>query len=76
MRHHEAGLLDNLITVQDQVEIERARGARMRPLAPEAILDLEQSGQQRSRIEGGLPYDGCIEETRLVADADWRGVMK
>jgi hypothetical protein len=51
MRHDEAGLVEDFIAVQNQIEVDGARSARMRPLAPEPLLDLEQSCQQRARVE-------------------------
>ena len=53
----------------------RAR-ARVRPLAPELPLDVEQARQQRASVERGLPYDHTVQECRLLTDADRRRFVK
>ena len=42
MRHRQARLVDDRGAEQDQVEVQRARGARIRPLAPGLPLDGQQ----------------------------------
>ena len=76
MRDAESLILDHPIPIQNQVEIERARGARVRTLASHLALDAEKDGQQIARHEGGVTDGHRIEEAGLLANADRRGVVK
>ena len=47
VRHAQAGLVDRLVAVEQQVEVDRARAeARARPLATQGLLDGEQPIQE------------------------------
>jgi len=47
MRHAQAGLVDRLVAVEQQVEVDRARAeARASPLATQGLLDGEQPIQE------------------------------
>ena len=70
MRHPEARLLDHGIPIQDQIEIERAVRARVRTLAPESLLDLQEPLEKLPRRERRLPDRRRVQKSRLFADAD------
>jgi hypothetical protein len=72
VRHAEIRLVEHGITVQNQIEIERARCACVRPLSSELALDFEQALQQRAGIERCLSDDDAVQERGLIADADRR----
>jgi len=46
MRYDEISRIDDVVVVQDQIQIERARGTRKRSLAAQSLLDVEQSDEQ------------------------------
>ena len=66
VRHHEARLVEDLIPKQHEIEIERARGARSRPLASALLLDREQRLEQITRAERRLADGNGIQEPRLL----------
>jgi hypothetical protein len=76
MRDDQSLLLDDAVPIQNQIEIEGAGGAWMRPRAAEAPLDREQRLEQRTRRQRRVPDGGGIEKPRLVADADRIGVVE
>src|SRR5690349_13170158 len=70
MRYGQTRLADDLLPVQEEVEIDRARpvprtGAR----APELALDVEQHGEQVLRAERGVNRRDTVQKRRLVAIA-------
>ena len=63
MRHGELRLVDDGVAEQDQVEIQRPRGAGVGPLAARFPLDLQQLAEQRAGIERRLA-DGAAFRKR------------
>jgi hypothetical protein len=49
MRHDEIRRIDDVVTVEDQIQIERARRAGKRPLTTESLLDVEQCREDLAR---------------------------
>ena len=77
MRDDEAGLVENLILVDEQVEVDRARAeARAVACASELALHVEQAVEQRAWLERGLEPGGAVEEARLVEVADRIGLAE
>jgi hypothetical protein len=72
MRNFKAGLRENEIAVQENVEVEGAgavgdsRGA----ITAEEAFDEKKGGEKGARRERRVKGDDCIEEARLVWDAD------
>ena len=46
MWHDEAWCIDDLVVVQDQIQVEGTRRARIRALAAELFLDIEQEHEK------------------------------
>ena len=65
MRHDQPGLVDHGLPKQDQIQIERPRRVRGRPLPPTLALDPEQGVQQRPRRQRRLPDGGGVQIQRL-----------
>src|SRR5436190_617472 len=76
VRNLEAGLVDLLLPVKQEVEVERARALFRggEAVAPECPLQLEHGAEQAAGREGGLELDGAVQESRLVDVADGLGV--
>src|SRR5579871_982486 len=71
MRDGEPGLVDLLVSVEEQVAVERARAVLARsPGAAEALLGREQPVEELASRERRLELGGAVEEERLRADAD------
>ena len=67
MRHLEAGLVDALVPVEQQVEVDRSGAARRpSPDASELGFDREEPVEQAARRERRFECDGAVEEARLV----------
>jgi len=71
VRHDEAGALDPLVPVQEEVEVERA-GAVLpgAPVAALAGLDLEEESEELLRAEGRAPHGDGVQEVGLGRPAD------
>ena len=54
------------VAVQQQVEVERARGIAKLALAAMAVFDIQQRIQQCARSEGGFHLGHGVDEIRLV----------
>ena len=67
MRHAEVRFVDDGVTEQDQVEIQRPRGACVGALAARFPLNRQQLAEQRAGIERRLPDRDGVQKTRLVA---------
>ena len=64
MRHDEPRLVDTSIPVEDQIQIERPRGASgTGALAPEVPLDREQTARAGDARRPWSPDDGAVQET-------------
>ena len=72
MRDLEAGLAEDGIAIEHNIQIQRprpvARGCRS--ISPELLLDREKSIQQRTRLEFRLEFHDRIHEARLFRDPD------
>ena len=68
MRHRQPFGLYHFFAIQDQIEIDRARRALVRPLAAESLLDSQQHVENRGSREHRLACRRGIEEYRLRAD--------
>nr|GEU28121.1 hypothetical protein [Tanacetum cinerariifolium] len=53
MRHREGGAVDGGVPVQQQVQVQRARGVAVGAFAPVRLLDVVQCGEQRVRLHRG-----------------------
>src|SRR5207344_575256 len=62
--------------VQNQIEVERARRARVRTLAAEMLFGGEKPGEDRMGRECRAARRGRVEEARLTPDTDGSGVME
>lgn len=76
MRHDEPGLVDHVVPVQNQIQIERARRAEVRPRPAEAMLDREQSIQQRTGRERRIRDQRAVQDGRLRILADVRRLVE
>jgi len=74
MRDDEARLVHARLAVQDQIQIQGPGRARPWPLPAERALDLEQAVQHRAGRQVGTADGHTIQEPRLIADADRRGL--
>src|SRR5439155_5601326 len=73
----EAGLVDRLVAVEQQVEVDRARAeARASSLATQGLLDGEQPIQELARRERRLELGCAVQEARLVKVADGIGLAE
>ena len=70
MRDGQAGLVDHLVAVEQQVEVDRARPPALPALAAQLALDREEDVEQLPRRELGLERGDAVQEPRLVGDAD------
>src|SRR3954471_12163277 len=71
MRHGEARLVDPLVSVEEKVEVERARPVLAGDArAAEALLGGEEPVEELVRGERGLELGGAVEEEWLWTDAD------
>ena len=70
MRNGEARLVDDGGTEQDEIEVEGAGRAGIRPLAARRLLDGQQQVEQRPRLALPVADRGAVQEQRLLADAD------
>ena len=70
MRYGEIRRVDDVVSVKNQIEIERPRRARIGAFAAEPLLDAEQHGKQIVRRQRGLSNRRGVEKRRLIADAD------
>ena len=68
MRHLEAGLVDDLVAVEEKVEVDRARAeARARSHPAERPFDLEEPVEQLARTKVRPDLRGRVQEPRLVS---------
>jgi hypothetical protein len=72
MRDFQGGLIQNQVTIKDDIEIEGtgAVGDGGRTVAAEVMLDFEQVAEEFERRERGFERDDGIEEARLTGEAD------
>jgi len=76
MRNGQAGLVQHGIPEENQIEVERARRVRVRPLTASRLLGRQQRLEQRSRRHRRLADRGRIQEQRLrTGDADGNRVV-
>jgi len=78
MRNLEAGLGENKIAVEQEVEIEGAWavGNRARAIASEETLNREKRVKERAWRKIGFKRDDGVEKARLIGNADGRGGIK
>ena len=76
MRNVQAGLVDLVVSIHEEVEVERSRPVwdGVLAAAAEATLDVEQHREELSRGERGVDRGDAVEEAWLVDDADRLGV--
>ena len=76
VRKGQAVLMMDQITVQQQVQIQRAR--RVGKLAPPAValLDFQERREQLARRKPGLEFGNGIDKIRLIYIADRRAAVK
>src|SRR5262245_17931393 len=68
--------VDDLVVVQNQIEIERARRAGIWAGSATSLLDVEQHTKQVVRRERRLPHCGGGQEDRLVTHTDGSRVVE
>ena len=68
MWHHQAGFVDQLAAVENQVEIERACGVRGGPGPALSSFDCEQLLEQGTRPERRRPNGGSVQIPGLGFD--------
>ena len=76
MRDAQSLLIDYAVPIQNQIEVQGARGARVRTFTSEIALDLEKRLEQLAWRLRGVPNSGGVEKPRLVAHAYRRGVVE
>ncbi len=69
MRNLETGIVDDLLTRQNQIQIERTRSTLMRPRAPGSCLDRTQRLEQLAGRQRRLPHAHRIQIRRIVFEA-------
>lgn len=69
MRHLEVGFVDRIVTKHNQVEIERSRGAWIRPFPAERLLDSHDFLQQRACRERRLAHHHGIQKKGLPLES-------
>ena len=74
MRNGQPGLVEHLVSVQEQVEIDRARPEALSTHAAEPLLDGQQSLEKLARAQVGLDPDGAVQERPLRDRADRLGL--
>jgi len=73
----QAGLVDDLVAVQQEVEVDRPRAAwRSCAGAAEGLLDLEEPVEQVSRRKARVDRHRAVQEARLVGDPNRVGHAK
>ena len=76
MRDDQSWFFGDEIAIQNQVEVERPRGARIGAVTAEASFEVEKNVEKGSRGEVGNSGYRRVQEARLVAYADGSGFMK
>jgi hypothetical protein len=76
MRYDQIGRVDDVVAVEDQIQIERARRTGKRSLATESLLDVEQCDEEIVCRQRRLPYCYRVEKDWLLADAYRHSVVK
>src|SRR5262245_11249673 len=66
MRDSQASLLDVHISVQEEVEVDRARPPALAADAAELLLNRKQALEELPRAELGLDLDGAVEKRPLL----------
>src|SRR5512132_3303929 len=76
MRHRQARLVDRLVPVDQEVEVDDARAPPSFPGAftSQVALDCQEAFEQLPRSELRGQLRGCVQELRLVRDADRVGL--
>jgi hypothetical protein len=75
MRDDQSRLVNPRAPIQNQIQVERARGAFERACPASLALDAQQRVQHGARRQVRLPHDDAVQEARLVADAHGRRVV-
>jgi len=65
MRDFELRLPQDGCPKQDEIEIQRPRGAWKRPLASRRVLDVLQRAEKLVNVQRGVAHRGGIQERRL-----------
>jgi subtilisin family serine protease len=78
VRNLEPRLVDPVVSVEQEIEVERARPllGHGRPVASEVALQVEQRLEKLPRRQLRLQLDGTVEEARLVDVPDGLGVAE
>src|SRR5436190_10759930 len=75
MRNLQPRLVHDLVAVEQEIEVDRARaacGAFAR--APELLLDRKQTVEELARGQIGLDSRRSVQEAGLILDPDWIGL--
>lgn len=75
VRHGEAGLVDDLIVVEQQIEVEGARAPPFSPFAPRGSFDAAQVFEQVEGSKGCVECGGGVEERPLPRRPDRGGFV-
>lgn len=76
MRDDEPQLLDDVIAVENQIEVERTRRARVRAFAAQPSFDIEQRREEGGRRQRGVSDRGGVQESRLLPHAKGVGLVE
>ena len=76
MWNEQAGLVDDRVAVQNEVEIERARRTAVWARSPELLFDGKQALQQGVRRQRRRPDDGAVQHRRLDLCANVGSVVE
>src|SRR5262245_21914746 len=69
MRHLQAGLVDHVISRQDEIQIQRSRSTGVGTFPAELPLDLEERREQRARVERGRSDHDGVQIQRLILES-------
>jgi hypothetical protein len=69
MRHAQARLVDDLVTGEDEVEIERPRRIGARPRAAVSLFDVQKRIEQLARRPRRAADTGRVQVRRIVFQA-------
>ena len=76
MRNTEAGLVERLVPVQQQIEVDDPWPPTLDAHSPELALDVEEQVEELSRGQARLERRRTVQEPRLVHDPDRIGLAQ
>ena len=76
MWDNEVAVIRDQVAIQDQIEIQSSRRARVRPFTAEPSFDVEERLKEVAGGQARVACRGGIEKSRLIADTNRVGFMK